>query len=112
LGQYYTYDLGELGRYFRRYQKLMTHWRRVLPPGRILDVHYEQVVSDLEGQARRIVAHCGLHWDERCLSFYQTERPVPTASAMQVRQPIYKNSVGRWRIYEPFLAPLLDEIAA
>jgi tetratricopeptide (TPR) repeat protein len=112
LGQSYTYDLGELGRYFRRYHKLMAHWRRVLPQGRILDVRYEEVVSDLEGLARRITAHCGLHWDERCLSFYQTERPVLTASAMQVRQPIYKNSVGRWRIYEPFLAPLLDEIAA
>ena len=78
LGQTYTYDLGELGRYFRRYQNLMAHWRRVLPPGRILDVHYEEVVSDLEGQARRITAHCGLHWDEHFLSFYQTERAVPT----------------------------------
>lgn len=108
--QDHTYDLGELGRYYRRYQYLMAHWHRVLPPGRILDVRYEDVVADLEGQARRIVAHCGLAWDPRCLDFHQTQRTVRTASAMQVRQPIYRNSVGRWRAYEPFLGPLLAEL--
>jgi tetratricopeptide (TPR) repeat protein len=106
----YTYDLAELGRYYRRYQKLMGHWHQVLPQGRILDVRYEEMVADLEGQARRVVAHCGLDWDERCLAFYQTERPVRTASAMQVRQPIYSSSVGRWRVYESFLRPLLAEL--
>ena len=109
-GQSHTYDLAELGRYYRHYQTLMAHWHRVLPPNRILDVHYEDVVADLEGQARRIIAHCGLDWDPRCLAFYQTERPVLTASAAQVRQPIYKSAVGRWRVYEEFLRPLLAEL--
>ena len=109
-GQYYTYDLTELGRYYRNYQALMEHWRRVLPPGRILDVNYEDVVADLEGQSRRIIAHCGLEWNARCLTFYETERPVRTASAAQVRQPIYSSAIGRWRAYEPFLRPLLTEL--
>jgi tetratricopeptide (TPR) repeat protein len=108
--QNHTYDLAELRRYYSRYQALMAHWQCVLPPGRILDIHYENVVNDPEGQARRIVAHCGLEWDERCLSFHQTERPVRTASAAQVRQPIYRCSIGRWRSYEPFLGPLFAEI--
>jgi tetratricopeptide (TPR) repeat protein len=108
--QNHTYDLRELGRYYRHYQALMAHWHTVLPAGRILDVRYEDVVADLEGQARRIVAHCGLDWDPRCLAFHQTERPVRTASATQVRQPIYGSSVGRWRVHEPFLGPLLAEL--
>jgi hypothetical protein len=109
-GQNHTYELAELGRYYRAYQALMEHWHRVLPTGRILDVRYEDVVSDLEGQARRLVAHCGLDWDSRCLDFYRTERPVRTASATQVRQPIYNSSIGRWQIHEPFLGPLLAEL--
>jgi hypothetical protein len=109
-GHEHTYDLAELGRYYRRYQALMKHWRDVLPPGRILDVQYEELVADLEGVARRIVAHCGLSWDARCLDFYRSERPVHTASAAQVRKPIYKDSVERWRKYEPFLGPLLAEL--
>ena len=108
--QSHTYDLAELGRYYRHYQALMAHWHRVLPAGRILDVRYEEVVADLEGQARRIVAHCGLDWDPRCLVFHQTERPVLTASASQVRQPIYNSSIGRWHVYKEFLAPLLAEL--
>ena len=76
----------------------------------ILDVRYEDVVADLEGQARRIIDYCGLPWDERCLSFHETERPVRTASATQVRQPIYKSAVGRWRVYESQLAPLLSAL--
>ena len=82
----------------------------MLPPGRILDVRYEDVVADLEGQARRIVAHCGLDWDPQCLAFHKTERVVRTASATQVRQPIYKDAVGRWRRYQEFLAPLMAEL--
>ena len=109
-GQNHTYDLAELGRYYRHYQELMAHWHRVLPPGRILDVRYEDVVADLEGQARRIIAHCGLNWDPRCLAFHQTERPVLTASAAQVRRPIYNNAIGRWRVHEEALGLLLAEL--
>jgi tetratricopeptide (TPR) repeat protein len=106
----YNYDLAELGRYYRHYLALMAHWHDVLPPGRILDVRYEDVVADLEGQARRILAHCGLPWDPQCLSFYRSSRPVMTSSASQVRQPIYTSAVGRWHNYERFLAPLLSEL--
>jgi hypothetical protein len=108
--QNHTYDLGELGRYYERYERLMAHWRRVLPAGAFLDVRYEDIVADLEGEARRILGHCGLPWDDRCLSFHETVRPVRTASASQVRQPIYGSAVGRWRVYEPFLAPLLEAL--
>jgi hypothetical protein len=110
-GQMHTYDLAELGRYYRHYRMLMAHWRRALPPGRIIDVHYEELVADLEGVARRLFAHCGLPWDARCLDFHRIERPVRTASALQVRQPIYRSSVGRWRRYEKFLGPLLAALA-
>jgi hypothetical protein len=108
--QNYAYDLAELGRYYGHYRKMMSHWSRVLPSGRILDVRYEDVIADLEGQARRIVAHCGLEWDPRCLAFHQTVRPVRTASAVQVRQPLYNSSVARWHPYKDFLQPLLSEL--
>lgn len=109
-GHAHTYDLAELGRYYRSYQAVMQHWHAVLPPGRILDVRYEELVADLEGVARRIVAHCGLAWDRRCLDFHRAERPVRTASAAQVRRPIYSDSVGRWRKYQAFLGPLFTEL--
>lgn len=105
--QDHTYDLAELGRYHHRYQALMAHWHRVLPKGRILDVQYEDVVADLEGQASRIVAHCGLDWDPNCLEFHRNDRPVRTASATQVRQPVYKSAVGRSQLHQPHIAPLL-----
>ncbi len=105
-----THDLAGLGRYYRHYRELMAHWRRVLPPQRLLDVHYEELVGDLEGVARRIVTHCGLPWDARCLDFHSTARTVRTASATQVRRPIYRTSVGRWRRYEKFLQPLIAEL--
>jgi tetratricopeptide (TPR) repeat protein len=105
--QPYTYDLAELGRYYRAYAALMRYWQAVLPAGVMLDVHYEDVVADLEGQARRLVAHCGLEWEDRCLAFHETQRPVHTASVTQVRQPLYRDSVGRWRPYRDLLEPLL-----
>jgi tetratricopeptide (TPR) repeat protein len=104
-GHLYSYDLAELGRYYRAYEMLMEHWRRILPPGVMLEVQYEDVTEDLESAARRIVAHCGLEWDDACLSFYETARPVRTT--VQVRQPIYRSSVGRWRHYQQQLGPLL-----
>lgn len=109
-GQAYSYDLAELGRYCRGYLRLMAHWREVLPDG-FLDVRYEDVVDDLESQARRIIAYCGLDWDDACLDFHRTQRPVQTASATQVRQPIYRSSIGRWRVHEQYLRPLLDALA-
>jgi tetratricopeptide (TPR) repeat protein len=105
--QPYAYDLGELGRYYRAYERLMTHWRTVLPEGVMIEVHYEDLVSDLETHARRVIAHCGLDWEEACLSFYKTQRPVRTASSAQVRQPIYHSSIGRWRPHRAQLSPLL-----
>jgi tetratricopeptide (TPR) repeat protein len=109
-GLYFSYDLAELGRYYRAYVELMAHWRSVLPPGAMLDVTYEDVVADLEGQARRLVDYCGLPWDDRCVSFHKSERPVRTASAVQVRQPLFRSSLQRWRRYETSLGPLLDEL--
>lgn len=110
-GLHYTYDLAELGRYYRAYAALMNHWRSVLPSGVMLDVAYEDVVNDLETQARRVIDFCGLPWDDRCLDFHRTQRPVKTASAVQVRQPLFRGSVQRWRRYEAGLAPLLAELA-
>jgi tetratricopeptide (TPR) repeat protein len=106
----YTYDLGELGRYYRAYDGLMAHWREVLPEGVMLEVDYESATDDLETHARRIIAHCGLDWDDRCLDFHNTTRWVHTASAAQVREPVYRSSVGKWRAYEPFLGPLIEAL--
>jgi tetratricopeptide (TPR) repeat protein len=106
-GLKYSYDLGELGRYYRRYSELMAHWRSVFPPGAMLDVRYEDVVNDLEGQARRLIDYCGLPWDDRCLDFHKNRRAVSTASAFQVRQPLFHSSLQRWRRYESHLSPLL-----
>jgi hypothetical protein len=89
----------------------MRHWRAVIAEETLLEVRYEALVADFEPQARRIVAHCGLEWDERCLAFNRTERIVHTASAVQVRQPIYTTSVGRSRHYGVLLTPLLAALA-
>ncbi|MEJ0003963.1 MAG: sulfotransferase [Pararobbsia sp.] len=104
----FSYDLGELGRYHHAYDALMTHWRAVLPEGVMIEVHYEDVVADLEREARRLVAHTGLEWHDACLAFHETERAIVTASAAQVRQPIYRSSVKTWRPAAPILQPLLD----
>lgn len=103
-------DLYRLGSFYRRYHSLMEHWREVLPEGAFLDVKYEDTVGDLEAQARRIIAYCGLEWDPRCLDFQNNKRQVTTLSITQVRQPIYKSSVQRWRKYEKHLGPLLDAL--
>jgi tetratricopeptide (TPR) repeat protein len=106
----HTYDLAELGRYYRAYAELMAHWRAVLPAGVMLDIRYEDVVADLEGQARLLLVHCGLAFEDQCLAFHATRRPVSTASLAQVRRPIYRSSVGRWRPYRDQLQPLLDAL--
>ena len=105
-GQDFTYDLGELGAYYRAYDRLMDHWRRVVPPSRLIGVTYEDVIEDLEGQARRLIEACGLPWDEACLDFHRTSRQVRTASVNQVRQPLYATSVARWKAYGAHLKPL------
>jgi hypothetical protein len=92
----------------------MKHWRAVLPADAILDVPYEGLVADLPSWARRMVEFIGVSWDSRCLDFHLTARPVVTASKWQVRQKLFASSIGRWRHYEPFLAPLrsLQELTA
>jgi tetratricopeptide (TPR) repeat protein len=111
-GQEFSYDLGELGRYYRAQDALALHWRHVLPPDIFLEIDYESVVADLEPAARRLVAFCGLPWSPACLAFHETPRPVRTASMAQVRQPIYRSSVGRWRRFETHLAPLLEALGS
>jgi Flp pilus assembly protein TadD len=101
----FSYDLDELATYYISYRKLMAHWHRVMP-GLILDVAYENVVADPEQQARRLIAHCGLDWEPGCLEFHKSKAASTTASAVQVRQPVYTTSVQKWRHYERQLAPL------
>jgi tetratricopeptide (TPR) repeat protein len=106
----YTYDLAELARYYRKYDELMRHWHAVLPPGTLIDVQYEDVVADVEGQARRLLDHLGLEWHDSVLEFHKTERIVKTASVTQVRQPLYSSSVERWRNYGPEVLPLIQAL--
>lgn len=101
-GQNFTYDLLDLAHYYQQYHATIQHWHEVLP-GKVLDVHYEETVTDLEGQVRRILDHCGLPFEEACLRYYETERAVKTASSEQVRQPIYSSALGTWRRYEKYL---------
>ena len=107
----WTCDREWITRRYTQYVRVMEHWRKVLPD-RFIEVDYEDTVADLEGVARRIIAHAGLEWDERCLSFHETKRPVRTASLAQVRQPIYTKSKGRWTNYEPWLGSWFEQLAA
>ncbi len=93
----YAYDLGELGRHCRHCERLMGHWRALLPQGHMLQVRYEISSQTFEGGMRRMLAYCELDWHPACVNFHKTDRLVRTASAYQVRQPLYDNSVGRWR---------------
>jgi hypothetical protein len=106
----FAYDQRELGLYYRQYESLTAHWRAILPSERYIEVRYEDVVADLESEARRLVAFCGLEWNEACLAFHQTHRVVRTSSANEVRRPIYRSSVGRWRLYGRYLGPLFDAL--
>ena len=103
----FSYDLEELGRYYLAYRRLVDHWRDTLGET-LLTLRYEDLVADQEGQSRRLIAHCGLGWDPACLSFYEGDAPSSTASAAQVRRPIYSSSIGRWRRYERELEPLAN----
>lgn len=106
----YTYDLKEIAHYYQKYHELMQHWKAVLPQHYILEVKYEEVVGNLETEARRIISHCDLEWDPACLEFHKNERPVKTASVTQVRQPLYASSVERWRNYGELVDPLVREL--
>lgn len=101
----YSYDLLDTGRYFLLFNQLMAHWQRVLP-GRILEVQYEELVETQEAGSRRIIDFCGLAWNDACLHFHENQAPVATASAVQVREPMNRRAVDRWRRYEPQLAEL------
>lgn len=111
---YYDYalDLEQTAEYYAGFDGLMAAFRSTLPPDRFTETHYEGVVADLEGEARRLIAFCGLEWDPACLNFHQNKSPVATASSVQVRQPLYSSSVGRWRRYENDMEPALNMLRA
>jgi tetratricopeptide (TPR) repeat protein len=104
----FTMDLSDLAHYYREHQRLMAHWRAVLPTGTVLEVPYSQLVAEQERWTRRMLEFLGLEWDQRCLDFHRTQRTVATASAWQVRQKIYTDSVERWRHYSKYIGPLKD----
>lgn len=104
-GQHFSYDLDDLGRYYRDYVELMDHIDQVLP-GRVHRVHYESLVEDIEGEVHRLLAYCGLSFEDACLRFYENTRAVRTASSEQVRRPIFREGLDQWRKYEPWLEPL------
>ena len=108
-GVWFTYSLEDLGRYYRDYVHLMRHFDSVLP-GRVHRVQYEALVGDLEGEVRRLLAYCGLPFEEQCLRYYETERAVQTVSSDQVRKPIYADAVEQWRNFEPWLGPLKEAL--
>lgn len=108
-GMRFTYDLAHLGVAYRHYERLMAHWRRVLPL-KMLDLQYETLIADQEATSREIVEFCGLDWSPHCLAFHEQQRQVRTASFWQVRQPLYASSVGRWRRYEAHLGPLIEAL--
>jgi tetratricopeptide (TPR) repeat protein len=104
-GQEFTYGLEDIARYYRAYLELMAHWDTVLP-GKILRIQHEDVVADLQGNVRRILAFCGLDFEPQSVEFYKTERSVRTASSEQVRRPIFREGLDQWRHYEPWLGPM------
>ena len=109
-GTLWAYDQREIGRYYLAYRKLMMHWLKLFPD--IYEANYEKMVADQEGETRRLLEFCGLPWDERCMKFHENTRAVKTWSATQVRQPIYKDAVKRWKKYEKHLQPLIETIGA
>jgi hypothetical protein len=108
-GQHFTFDLADLGQYYRDYVELMAHFDEILP-GRVHRVLYERMVDDTEGEVRRLLDYCGLPFEEGCLRFYENERAVRTASSEQVRQPIYREGVDHWRHFAPWLGPLKEAL--
>ncbi|MDX1381633.1 MAG: sulfotransferase, partial [Xanthomonadales bacterium] len=111
MGYPFSYDLDDLAQYYLAYRRLMAHWREVCP-GALHDLDYEALVTDPEPNARALLAHCGLDWNDRCLAFHRNPAPAATASAAQVRQPIYTSSVGRWKVHAERLAPVAEKLHA
>lgn len=109
-GQPFTYDLVDIGEYYLQYRRMMDHWHTVLP-GKVLTVQYEELVANFESQVRRLLEFCDLPFEESCLRFHETDRPVRTASAQQVRRPLNAEAVGRWRHYEKHLGALKEVLA-
>ena len=105
----HSYDFGELGRYYKKYEELMAHWDKVLP-GVVKTVVYEEVVDNLETSARELLEFLGLPWDPTCLAFHESARPVKTASVTQVRKPVYRTSVEKWRLYGARMQPLVEAL--
>lgn len=103
-----TYELKELGRFYRSYSDTIKHWRKVLPNNTFYDVRYEDLVADTATQSRKLIEYCGLDWNDACMEPHKHERSIKTASVTQVRQPVYKTSVARWKKYEKFLGPLIE----
>ena len=108
-GQEFAYSVDDIARYYRTYLELMEHWDTVLP-GRVLRVHYEDVVEDLEGSVRRLLDFCELPFEPACLEYHRTTRSIRTASSEQVRQPIFREGLDQWKHYEPWLGPLRDAL--
>jgi tetratricopeptide (TPR) repeat protein len=106
----HSYDLTELGHYYGKYREIMEHWEKVLPEGVLITVQYEDVVADTEKEAKRLIEFLGLPWDKKCVDFHKSDRPVKTASVAQVRKPIYKTSVKRWKKYGEGLQPLVEAV--
>jgi cyclopropane fatty-acyl-phospholipid synthase-like methyltransferase len=108
-GQTFTYDLEDIGKYYRDYVKVMDHWDTALP-GRVHRVQYEEMVADTEAQIRALLDYCELDFEEQCLRFYEVERSIRTPSAEQVRKPIYKEGLEQWRNFEAHLDPLKEAL--
>ena len=106
-GQHYSFNLVQLAHFYNDYKRLMEHWE-LLYPGRIINVRYEDILSDQEHETRKLLVYCGLQYEEGCLNFHETDRVVKTASFLQVRKPIYHSSLNRWKNY----TKQLSEVAA
>ena len=112
----YTFDLEDIAFFYRQFDSLMSHWRETLPSDRFMEIHYEDIVFDQENQTRRLLEFCNLDFEDACLTFHENAAPVSTASSVQVRQPLYSGSIGRWKKYgdrleglRTALGPLADK---
>jgi len=109
-GYPFSYDLSDIARYYGAYRRLMDHWQRTMP-GAILALGYEELVADQLAGTRKLLEYCGLEWEDACVAFHQNPAPTMTASASQVRRPIYTSSLKQWRHYEAQLAELKSRLA-